>query len=47
MLGDDGGYYNTDMVSTDIRIDDVCHVIAEKSKGENSIFHSEYKVNLK
>lgn len=47
MLGDDGGYYNTDMFSTDIRIDDLRHVISEKSKGENSIFHSEYKVNLK
>lgn len=47
MLGDDGGYYNTDMLSTDIRINDLRHVISEKSKGENSIFHSEYKVNLK
>lgn len=35
------------MFSSDIRIDDLRHVISEKSKGENSIFHSEYKVNLK
>lgn len=46
MIGDDGGYYNADMFTTDIRFDDLRHVISEKSKGKNSIFHCEYKVNF-
>nr|XP_022310653.1 receptor-type tyrosine-protein phosphatase alpha-like isoform X2 [Crassostrea virginica] len=43
IIGDDGGYYNTDMFTTDIRFDDLRHVISEKSKEKNSIFHCEYK----
>jgi hypothetical protein len=39
-----GGYYNVVEISTDIKIEHLQDVIRMKSKGENGIFISEYKV---
>jgi hypothetical protein len=48
MIGDsveENGYYNTLQVNTNINIDDLHTVIAEKSAGETSTFLMEYKVS--
>lgn len=44
LMGDDGGYYNTTEFNTAIRIEDLQHVVSDKSAGENNAFQSEYKV---
>lgn len=41
---EDGGYYNTVQINTDIRIEDLQDVILRKSVGENNTFLHEYKV---
>ncbi|XP_056002718.1 receptor-type tyrosine-protein phosphatase kappa-like [Ostrea edulis] len=40
---EDGGYYNTVQINTDIRIEDLQDVILRKSEGENNTFLHEYK----
>lgn len=41
---EDGGYYNTVQMNTNIRIEDLQDVILRKSEGENNTFLEEYKV---
>lgn len=45
-LADDGGYYNTAQVTTDLNVVDLQKVISEKSKGKQSTFFIEYKVHM-